>query len=41
MDNPILLFFILTAKHSNMFMAIEISKLIGFSVYMIQLWEVS
>ena len=31
----------MTAKHSNMFMAIEISKLVGFSVYMTQLWEVS
>ena len=34
--------FYLAAKHSNMFMAIQISKLIGFSVYITQLlWEVS
>ena len=33
--------FYLAAKHSNMFLAMQISKLIGFSVYITQLWEVS
>ena len=40
MNNPVCYFY-MAAKHSNMFVAVQISKLIGFSVYMTQLWEVS
>ena len=40
MNNPIYYFY-LAAKHSNMFMAIQISQFIGFSIYMTQLGEVS
>ena len=36
-----LFIFYLAAKHSNMCMTMQISKLIGLYVYMTQLWEVS
>ena len=39
MNNPIYYFY-LAAKHFNIFIGIQINKLIGYSVYMTQLWEV-